>query len=385
MPGFDRPIIARHFASGAWVRVHLEGGLIGSVEAVGGAPEPDPGDDWIAPAFWDLQLNGRWGRSFADLRLTIEEFGRIVQAQGPLGTARLCPTLFTASPRATAHALRLMAQACDSDPEIAAMIPGLHLEGPYIASEEGYRGAHPRSEARDPDWDEFRRWQDLSGGRIALVTLAPERPGAIPFVARAVRAGVRIALGHTTANAATLRAAVDAGATLSTHLGNGIAAQLPRHPNPIFEQAADDRLTASLIADGEHLDPSTLKVLLRAKTAKRVILVSDASPLAGLPPGPYGEWSIEDSGRIVVAGTPYLAGANQGLALGLSNVQVAGLTLPEAIATVTTNPARLLGRPAPELRAGQPACLVRFHREGPTGFRLRDTWVDGRRCVATNE
>ena len=107
---------------------------------------------------------------------------------------------------------------------------------------------------RDPDWDEFQRFQDAAEGRIVLMTLAPERPGAIDFIRRRWPRAWSIALGHTAADGATLRAAVAAGARLSTHLGNGIAATLPRHPNPIWDQAALDYLSASFIADGHHLD-----------------------------------------------------------------------------------------------------------------------------------
>ncbi len=259
------------------------------------------------------------------------------------------------------------------------MVAGLHLEGPYISPRDGYRGAHPLDAVRDPDWDEFAAWQDAAGGRIAMVTLAPERPGAIEFIRKAVAAGLVVALGHTAAEGPILKAAVDAGATLSTHLGNGLASPLARHPNPIWHQAADDRLFASFIADGHHLDSDTLKVLARAKTPERVILVSDASWLAGLPVGTYGPWAVDPSGKIVVDGTPYLAGSNQGLETGLNTLLAAtDWTLAEALATVTTHPARLLGRRAPRLEPGQPANLVRFHWEESTRrFTLRGTCVDG--------
>ncbi len=216
------------------------------------------------------------------------------------------------------------------------------------------------------------------------MTLAPERPGALAFIRQAVAQGVVIALGHTAADPETLRAAAEAGATLSTHLGNGIAATLPRHPNAIWQQAADDRLFASLIADGHHLDPATLRVLVRAKTAERVILVSDASPLAGLPPGRYGDWAVDPSGKIVVAGTPYLAGSNQGLDVGLTNILAAGLSLPEALATVTTHPARLLGKPVPRIAPGEPANLVRFVLNDGQ-ITLRATCVDGEWVEANAE
>ena len=187
-----------------------------------------------------------------------------------------------------------------------------------------------------------------SGNRIVLITLAPERPGAIAFIRRAVAAGVAVALGHTAADGATIDAAIQAGATLSTHLGNGVASPLPRHPNPIWDQAARDDLAASFIADGHHLDMATLRVLARAKGPERTILISDSSPLAGLPVGTYGEWSVDPSGKIVVAGTPYLAGSNQGLEIGLNNLLSAtAWPIDQLIATVTANPARLLGKIPP--------------------------------------
>ena len=253
----------------------------------------------------------------------------IVRAQAALGTARLCPTLISAPFDAFRHALERISWACDTDPDVASRVVGIHLEGPYVSSVDGYRGAHPFDSVRDPDWDEFQRFQDAAEGRIVLMTLAPERPGAIDVHRQGRRLGRDDRPRPHRRRRPTLRAAADAGATLSTHLGNGIASPLPRHPNPIWEQAALDSLSASFIADGHHLDPATLKVLVRAKTVARTILVSDASPLAGLPPGTYGPWSVHPSGKIVVAGTPYLAGSNQGLEVGLNTlIGATGLALP---------------------------------------------------------
>ena len=119
-------------------------------------------------------------------------------------------------------------------------------------------------------------------------------------------------------------------------------------------------------------------MLARAKGPARTILVSDASTLAGLPPGVYGEWAVEASGKIVVAGTPYLAGSNQGLETGVRNLLAAsGWTIEQVIGTVTSNPARLLGRPEPRLNPGQPASFVVFRRPEPSGFVLKDVCVDG--------
>jgi N-acetylglucosamine-6-phosphate deacetylase len=379
---------ARHYQTGRRVRVSLDGSTIARVEAVRDDDPPSPDDDWVAPAFWDIQTNGRWGISFSDPTLTPEQVAEVVRAQDALGTARLCPTLITAPFESFRQGLKAIVAACEADPEVDRRVIGVHLEGPYISPVDGFRGAHPLDAVRAPDWDEFQQFQEASGGRVVLMTLAPEHHGAIAFIEKAVASGVTIALGHTAADGPTLRSAVDAGATLSTHLGNGIAATLPRHPNPIWEQAALDGLSASLIADGHHLDPSTLKVLVRAKTPARVILVSDASPLAGLPPGTYGNWAVDPSGKIVVAGTPYLAGSNQQLEVGLNTLMdAAGVSLDEAVAAVTRHPAHLLGHPEPRIEPGEPADLILFSFDPggdskPPRFRLRQTWVAGRWAVA---
>jgi N-acetylglucosamine-6-phosphate deacetylase len=375
-------LVARHFATGRWVEVAIEGDRIASVIPAHGPDRPRDSDDWLAPAFRDIQTNGRWGVSFSDPGLTVEQVASIVRAQAGLGTARLCPTLITAPRLDMLHGVRTIAEACDAFPDVDAMVLGIHLEGPSISEVDGYRGAHPLGAVRGPDWAEFEELREASGGRIAIVTLAPERPGAIGFIARATAEGVVVALGHTSADTRTIRSAVRAGAALSTHLGNGIASTIDRHPNPIWDQAAADGLWASMIADGHHLGPEVLKVLVRAKTPDRVILVSDASPLAGLPPGRYGDWEVDPSGKIVVAGTPYLAGSNQGIEVGINAlIRDAGLTLAQAIAAATTHPARLLGHPAePAVEPGQPANLVRFRlRSGEQGprFELLATSVDG--------
>jgi N-acetylglucosamine-6-phosphate deacetylase len=371
-------IVARDFRTSSWIELDLFESRIASVRRAAGATGIGPADLWVAPAFWDIQTNGRWGHSFSGPELTVEQVGVIVREQARLGTARLCPTLITAEPSALLHGVRTVAAACDAFPDVAARVLGIHLEGPFLSERDGYRGAHPAAAIRDPDWDFFQTLQEESGHRIVLITLAPERPGAIEFIARARASGVTVSLGHTSAVSATFRAATAAGATLSTHLGNGIASPLARHPNPIWVQAASDALSASFIADGEHLDPETLRVLARTKGPERTILISDASPLAGLRAGDYGEWSVTDSGRIVVKGTAYLAGSNAGLETGVQNLlRATGWTIEQVLTTVTSNPARLLGRAEPKLQAGETASVVTFRCRGPEGFVLEGVWVDG--------
>lgn len=371
-------ILARDWESSNWIQVEVRDHSIRSVVSADGSSAVTADDPFVAPAFWDIQTNGRWGHSFSSPDLTVEQVVSIVRAQRALGTARLCPTLITAPVESTLHGLRTIARACDANADVDRMVAGIHLEGPFLSELPGYRGAHPAEAMRDPDWSLFEAFQDASGGRVVLMTLAPERAGSIEFIGKAARAGVAISLGHTAADPPTLRAAAAAGATLSTHLGNGIAAELRRHPNPIWTQAADDRLTASLIADGHHLDPDILRVLVRAKGLSRIILVSDAGWLAGLPPGTYGEWAVDPSGKIVVAGTPYLAGSTQGLMTGLRNLDAVEPSFPRPLLeTVTRNPALLLRKPAPKLAPGEPANLAILRRPAPGSLSLDRVCVDG--------
>jgi N-acetylglucosamine-6-phosphate deacetylase len=378
--------VARDARSGRWMQIESREGWIEDVRPVKGPITVTPDDNWVAPAFWDLQINGREGQSFSSTDLTVDHVARIVRGFGRAGTARLCPTLITAPADEMLHGASTIAAACDLMPDVAARVLGIHIEGPFISEHDGYRGAHPAAAIRDPEWSFFEELVRASGKRIAIVTLAPERAGAIDFIRRLADRGIVVALGHTAADGDTIRAAVAAGATLSTHLGNGIASPLPRHPNPIWEQAARDELCASFIADGHHLDLPTLTVLARSKGPVRTILISDASPLFGLPPGTYGDWEVDQTGRIVVANTSYLAGSSQTLDVGLQNLlKATRWPLRELLATATSNPARLLGYREPTLERGQPADMLVFKRPEPSGFSLQRTCVDGRWSTMTPE
>lgn len=373
-------VTARLHSTGQRVRVAIDGPTIASVEPDEAAGPGDDLDPWIVPAFWDLQVNGRWGVSFSDATITPEQVARIARAQAALGTARFCPTLITASQEAMLAGVRAIASACDADPDIDRRVLGIHLEGPWISPEDGYRGAHPRDHVRAPDWAEFQELQRASGSRVVLVTLAPERPGVLDLIGRLAETGVAVAVGHSAADGAAIDAAIRAGAKLSTHLGNGVPALLPRHPNAIWAQAAREELWASFIADGHHLDAATLRVLLLAK-APRFLLVSDASPLAGSPPGLYGPWEVLDDGRIVVAGTPYLAGSNVTLLQAVENLAGLALFTPQrAFEAATSAPALILDRTPPAVAVGEPSELVIFRAstgQGPPTFQLLATHCGG--------
>lgn len=370
-------IRGKHYATGKLVDVVCQEGKIASI----GAPtqvKPDHQSGWIAPAFFDLQINGCDGTGFSSNRLTKESVRHVVDICRRHGMGGLCPTLVTNSFAALAHGMKVIKQACESDPELASAIPAIHLEGPYISPEDGPRGAHAKQHVRPPDWDEFRKLQEAAGGLIHLVTLAPEHEGALEFIERLAGSGVVVALGHTAATGQRIRDAIKAGARLSTHLGNGSHAMLPRHDNYIWEQLAADELWASIICDGHHLPPSVVKCILRVKTPARTILTCDASSLAGMPPGPYREWEqdfeILPIGKVVVAGTNYLAGSWAFTDLCVQNaIRFAGASLAEAVDMASARPRELLGLPARKLEPGYPAELVLFDWEAQGEIIVQET------------
>jgi N-acetylglucosamine-6-phosphate deacetylase len=199
------------------------------------------------------------------------------------------------------------------------------------------------------------------------VSIAPEVPHAIEFIRRAVETGVRIAIGHTAASTEQIQAAVDAGATLSTHLGNGAHPVLRRHPNYIWDQLGESRLSASIITDGLHLPASVVRSIVRAKSVQQTIVTCDASGWAGCAPGIYenelGKIEVLADGRIVPAGQPdLLAGSGAATdACVAYAVHCGAATLRDAIDMTSRNPARFFGFPEQDLRAGATADLFLYH------------------------
>jgi N-acetylglucosamine-6-phosphate deacetylase len=360
-------IRGRHYATGQWIDVTFQDGAIRQVQLAGTAPAAVEAS-WIAPAWFDIQINGAQGIGFTSTALTSEHLGKVVDACREHGIGAFCPTVITNSFEVVRQSFRTLAKACAEDARLAPAMPCFHLEGPYISGEDGPRGAHPREHVRPPDPAEFQRLQEAANGHIRLVTLAPELPGALTFIDKLTRSGVVVAIGHTAATAQVIRDAVAAGARMSTHLGNGTHALLPRHDNYVWEQLADDRLWASIICDGAHLPASVVRCLLRVKTPARTVLTCDASPLAGLPPGVYREWGQEfeilPEGKIVVRNSGFLAGSwaftDRCIARAM---RFGGVTLREAVDMAAIRPRQLLGLPAPALDVGSPGPLVLFDWE----------------------
>lgn len=301
---------------------------------------------FIAPGLIDIQINGYMGVDFSDQSLTPEMLHNAVEALWAQGVTTILPTVITASPGSLLNSFNLL-DAALTDQRTALSVPGFHLEGPYISPEKGFRGAHLEKYIRTPDWNEFSALQTASGNRIRIVTLTPEVDGALPFIKECTHQGIVVSLGHHNGNMEQIAAATDAGARLSTHLGNGCANMIDRHNNPIWPQLSDDRLSISIIADGFHLNRQEVRTFYKAKGIEKVILVSDALDLAGMPPGEYvrGERKVLLTNDVVkFPDENVLAGAASPISTCVGNMMhFTNSSLAESIRMASTNPARLLG------------------------------------------
>jgi N-acetylglucosamine-6-phosphate deacetylase len=367
--------------TGEAVELCAEAGVITSVEPLLERPASLP---WLAPGFIDLQVNGFAGADYCSGETPLEAIEASLQAQFACGTTRLLATVITGSPEGMLAAIRHLARARRELPPGSA-IAGIHVEGPFISPEDGPRGAHPREHVRPPDLDEYRRWQEAAEGTIRMVTLSPEWPGSARFIETITGDGVVAAIGHLNATPQQIEDAVRAGARISTHLGNGCHAVLPRHPNYLWHQLAEDRLAASFIVDGIHLGADFLRVALRAKGVERSVLITDAVAPAGCPPGPYrlGEVDVElhPEGKVTLRGLPRLAGSALRMDRGVENLmRIAGLSLQEALTMAARNPARI-GRIEHRQRGLQPgerADVIEFDFDpAAKSVRIRRTWLDG--------
>ncbi|TCO35917.1 N-acetylglucosamine-6-phosphate deacetylase [Kribbella steppae] len=355
-------LIGRDPWSGQILRLEYADGRVTAVHRESG----DADLPWISPGLVDLQVNGYGGFDLNGDDLDIATVVGLREALRAVGVTTFVPTLVTASADRISHAVAVVAEARRRHPEVAQAIPFVHLEGPHISDQDGPRGCHDATFVRPPDLAEFEQCQQAADGLIGLITLSPHWPGSAEFIAAVRSTGTRVAVGHTHADTAQIRAAVDAGATLSTHLGNGAHAQLPRHPNYLWAQLADDRLSAGFIADGHHLPVEAFVAMVRAKGLDRAFLVSDSVAIGGRPPGEYstavgGDVELTDDGRLLVRGTPYLAGAAAPLADGVAWA-AAAFSLPEALTMATANPGRIVGGTVGQLCPGVPvSSVITFH------------------------
>ena len=235
------------------------------------------------PGLVDLQVNGFAGIDFNAAALTVDEVQQACAALHRESVESFLPTLITNDSAIIERNLRTILQADGHD---QAKILGIHLEGPFLSPLAGVRGAHPPQWIKPPDLDWVKRMHEIADGTIRILTMSPEWEGSVRFIESVVSLGIRVAIGHTAATPQQIADAAKAGASLSTHLGNGIPAVLPRHPNPIWSQLAESDLWASAIGDGFHLSKEVFTVFHQVKKG-RFFLVSDSTQFAGMPPGRY--------------------------------------------------------------------------------------------------
>jgi N-acetylglucosamine-6-phosphate deacetylase len=323
---------------------------------------------FVAPGFIDNQVNGFAGVSFTfgGGELTAEGVKKATRELWKTGVTTYIPTLTTNSNELLTKNFSILAGVKD-DPDLLGAIPGFHLEGPFISPVDGYRGAHPARFVRGPDWNEFLQLNRSAGNSIIQVTVAPEIEGAMDFISKCSDAGIIVGLGHHNGDAGIVTAAIDRGADIATHLGNGCANMINRHVNPLWPQLSDDRLMISIICDGFHLNPEEIRVFYKVKGPAKTIVTSDVTSYAALQPGKFinvegDTLELTPDGMVKYPAQNVLAGSASPLKKGIANIiRVTGCSLAEAVGMVTANPARLYGfDDRGSIEAGRRADLVLF-------------------------
>ncbi|WP_306010386.1 N-acetylglucosamine-6-phosphate deacetylase [Bacillus sp. MMSF_3328] len=356
-----------HYKDNKPVRIIIKDGFIESMEPLAALEDSEL---YIAPGFVDLQVNGYRGVDFNSIELTVDDVRKACLFLLEEGATSFFPTIITNSFNQIASLTSTISLAREQDELVRSMIPGIHLEGPFLSGEDGPRGAHSKQYIQPPDFEFFQALNESVNGLIKMITLSPEWPDAADFIKKAAAHQVLVSIGHTAADGEQIREAVKAGAALSTHLGNGAHVMLPRHPNYLWDQLAEDSLAATVICDGYHLPSSVLKVIEKVKEDK-MLIISDSVALAGLPPGDYtapvgGEVTLTEQGKLHLKNEPkLLAGSAQSILWGVNTLTSMGITaLEKAIEKASILPAKLLNLPQKDgLQAGAPADLLLFRKE----------------------
>ncbi len=366
------------------VSVEIRDGKIYQVTRLEKLPEGVP-EVYIAPGFFDNQVNGFAGVTFAlggGSDLTVEDVKKATRELWRFGVTTYMPTTTTNSRELLLRNLAVLEKA-RNDTSLYGSIAGFHMEGPYISPVDGYRGAHPKKYVRLPDWQEFTQFDEAANHHILQVTVAPEMEGALDFISQCSRAGIVVALGHHNAPAETVTAAIDRGAKIATHLGNGAATMVNRHKNPFWSQLADDRFNISIICDGFHLPPEVVKAFYKAKGVDKTIVTSDVTNYGSLPTGFYiseegDSIEITPEGKLWNMAQNGLYGSASALTKGVGNImKFTGCTLADAVQMASTNPAKLYNlNDRGKLEPGMRADIILFSLED-FSIHIQQTWVKG--------
>lgn len=370
----------KHFETNKNIELEIRDGKIVKLTPVDDA---DNVSTYIAPGLIDGQINGYDGVDFNTFPLAEDELQAVCNRLAKKGITSFFPTVITNRIETIGKMLQVIVQARKNNPLVESMIPGIHLEGPFLSPHDGARGAHAKEFITAPNWEQFAYLQEQAEGLIRILTLSPEWEESNDFIRACVESGVIVSIGHTLASPEQIQMAVEAGASLSTHLGNGAPAMLPRHPNFIWEQLANDGLTASVIADGYHLPKSVLKTFLRTKE-DLIFIVSDAVFLSGKAPGRYsthigGEVILSEDGRLCTAeDTRLLAGSVKILPEEISFLLRENLVcLSRAWNLASQKPAEFLGLESKgKLEVGYDADLVLFSLDG-TDIQVEEVYKSG--------
>lgn len=327
--------------------------------ACGPGPPPRPADaefpdGTVVPGFVDMHVHGGGGASYADGHTDPRGIARAAGFHLGQGTTTTLASLVTASPAELLAGVRALAGATRD-----GTVAGIHLEGPWLS--RARCGAHDPARVRAPHPAEVDDVLRAGDGAVRMVTLAPELPGADAAIRRFLEAGIVVAVGHTDADYDQTRRAIDAGATVGTHLFNAMPPLHHREPGPVLALLQDPRVTCELIADGVHVHPAMTAAVIDAVGPERVSLITDAIAAAGCDDGPFllGTVPIDVvSGVARVRGASTIAGSTATMGQVFRNAAaLAGLTA--AVRMTATTPAKALGlERVGELRAGYDANLV---------------------------
>lgn len=361
-----------------WVQVDN-----GTIAAVGTGPAPagngapvtevDASGGWVVPGFVDIHCHGGGGESFTNPDPA--RVARAITAHRRHGTTTLLTSLVS-------RPVPEMARQVGALTELAAdgLIHGIHLEGPFLSAARC--GAHDPSVLRPPDADSVNELLAAGKGYVRMVTIAPELDGALLAIKRLAGAGVLAAIGHTDATEAQVLPAIDAGATVATHLFNGMRPLHHREPGPIGTLLDDERVSVELICDLVHVHPSVIRMAARHAGTERTVLVTDAIAAAGVGDGVYDVGGLAvtvTDGVPTLAGGASLAGSTLTMDAAFRNlVRGCGLSVQEAAMATSTQPAELLGlaKATGRLAAGLAADLVIMDDSlRPTAVMQQGAWV----------
>ena len=323
----------------------------------------DFGDNVLAPGFIDIHIHGGAGYDVMDS--SPEALTTIERSLARHGVSRYFPTTVTAPLDKILAALQRLAdaiecaQSANSSQALRAQPLGIHLEGPFISHVR--RGVHPPEYLVPPTLFTFERFWEASRGHIHLMTIAPELPGAMDVISEAAKRGVCVCLGHSDSDLSTTRQAVSFGARHATHTFNAMRPLDHRSPGILGEVLTDSKLTADIIADGIHVDPSVVRLFLKAKGPDSSVLITDATAATGMPDGIYhlGGFEVEVKEGMCLAGRR-LAGSVLTMDRAIRNViQFTECELKVAVQMATSNPARVAAlETCGTVRVGGPADLV---------------------------